>query len=405
MNSIPLGDLSIDEFLTNYWQKKPLLIRQAFPNFESPLEPDELAGLATQEGVLSRLILERGGEYPWQMRSGPFTEADFDQLSDEHWTILVQEVDRHVPAVADLFDTFNFLPGWRKDDVMVSFASKNAGVGAHIDSYDVFLLQGSGTRKWEIGEATERPAPADGGIRGQANGKRSEADPDYIPNIDVRILANFEATESWVLEPGDMLYLPPGVPHNGVSIDPCLTFSFGFLAPTRADMVGEFADWYQHRFGPTRYSDADLLERSSSGLITDNDLNRVLRLLQQSSIDRDSLAEWFGGFITRPQRGPADVEEFEGSFEDFLDDFEECGFWRRHEGVRVAAWVDGKPRLFVDGETIEDHGLDADTLTKFSESRQLTLEQAREHEALTSLLFQFTKRGWGYLLGDDQDVE
>ena len=405
MNSIPLGEFSVDDFLTNYWQKKPLLIRQAFPDFESPLEPDELAGLATQEGVLSRLILEKGGEYPWQMRSGPFTEDDFDKLGDEHWTILVQEVDRHVPAVADLFDQFQFLPGWRKDDVMVSFAAKDAGVGAHIDSYDVFLLQGSGTRKWEIGEPEGSSGPADGGIRGQADGKRSSADPDYLPNIDVRILANFTPTETFILEPGDMLYLPPGVPHNGVSIDPCLTFSFGFLAPTRAEMVGEFADWHQHRYGPTRYADPDLLEGHPSGLITDNDINRVLRLLQQVPLERDALAEWFGGFITRPQRGPADVEEFEGSFEDFLDDFEECGTWRRHEGVRIAAWIEGTPRLFVDGEVITDHGLDKETLTRVSSAREIDYAEAKQDEALPSLLYQFTQRGWGYLMGNEDDVE
>ena len=240
MNSnIPLGHLTEEDFLANYWQKKPVLIRQAFPGFESPLEPDELAGLAIQEGVLSRLILEKGGAYPWELRQGPLPEDTFDALGDANWTVLVQEVDRHVPTVADLFDRFTFLPNWRKDDVMVSFAAKDAGVGAHIDSYDVFLLQGSGKRRWEIGLPM------------------SEKDARYKEGLDIRILENFEATEVFELEPGDMLYLPPGVPHNGVAMEPCLTYSFGFLAPTRTEMVADFGDWHEAHYGPTRYADPD----------------------------------------------------------------------------------------------------------------------------------------------------
>ncbi|MCA9779483.1 MAG: cupin domain-containing protein, partial [Candidatus Eremiobacteraeota bacterium] len=207
MNSkTPLGNLTEEEFLSIYWQKKPVLIRQAFPNFESPIEPDELAGLAMQDGVLSRLILEKGGEYPWELRHGPLPDGTFESLGDSHWTVLVQEVDRHVPDVADLFDRFTFLPNWRKDDVMISFAAKDSGVGAHIDSYDVFLLQGSGRRRWEIGEALQ------------------EREARYKEGLDIRILDNFEVTETFELEPGDMLYLPPGVPHNGVSLEPCLTY-------------------------------------------------------------------------------------------------------------------------------------------------------------------------------------
>ena len=158
-SNTPLGNLTEEEFLSIYWQKKPVLIRQAFPKFESPIEPDELAGLAMQDGVLSRLILEKGGEHPWELRHGPLPEGTFESLGDSHWTVLVQEVDRHVPDVADLFDRFTFLPNWRKDDVMISFAAKDSGVGAHIDSYDVFLLQGSGPVqcRWRLSPPPQCP--------------------------------------------------------------------------------------------------------------------------------------------------------------------------------------------------------------------------------------------------------
>jgi 50S ribosomal protein L16 3-hydroxylase len=408
MNTIPLGNLSVEEFLANYWQKRPVLIKQAFPNFKSPLDPDELAGLALQDDVLSRLILEKGGDYPWQLKSGPFEESEFDALGDHHWTLLVQEVDRHVPAVADLFDRFSFLPSWRKDDVMVSFATNEAGVGAHVDSYDVFLLQGSGRRRWEVGRPAAGGGPIDGGIRasgaasgGPSQGHLSTSESDYIEGLDVRILANFEPVETYELEPGDMLYLPPGVPHNGVAIEPCLTFSFGFLAPTRAEMVAEFAHWYQENVAVTRYGDPDLLEGRHSGLITDSDLNRVLRVLQQTPTERDALARWFGTFITRPQRGPVDAEEFEGTFEEFMQDFRESQCWRRHEALRMTGWTHGSPMLFADGQEVE-HELTADQVEYLTENRTFTYSEVADREAITKVLYDFTKRGWGYFLpGED----
>lgn len=412
MTSTPLGSVSIEEFLSKYWQKKPLLIRQAFPGFESPLEPDELAGLALQDNVLSRLILEKGGDYPWQLKQGPLSEADFENLGEHHWTVLVQEVDKHVPAVADLFDQFQFLPNWRKDDVMVSFATHDAGVGAHTDSYDVFLLQGSGRRRWEIGApAAGKLGPADGGIRasgaasgGPAGGQLDTQEHDYVPGLDVRMLANFEATEVFELEPGDMLYLPPGVPHNGVAIEPCLTFSFGFLAPTRADIVGEFSDWQKSRHGAIRYRDEDLTSASSPGLITADDLRRVVTLMTESSIDQQELAEWFGQFITRPQRAPAETEEFEGRYQDFVADFVDCEIWRRHEGVRAAAWVEGKVRLFFDGEAVEQN-LDAARATALAAQREIAYLDVADQDDVLQLLYNFTCRGWGYLLPAEDDED
>ena len=373
MSSLPLGEMTAETFLAEYWQKKPLLIRQAFPGFESPLEPDELAGLACQEGVLSRMIQEKGGDYPWQMRPGPFEGEDFDALGDSHWTILVQEVDRHVPAVADLFDAFSFLPDWRKDDVMISFASKDTGVGAHTDSYDVFLLQGSGRRRWEIGPV---------------------GNYSYIPDLDIRMIADFEPSEVYELEAGDMLYLPPGVPHNGVSLEPCLTYSFGFLAPTRSEIITELSDWIAQKSGAARYGDPDR-ELGASGLIGQADVDRLRDLIKDMPLQTEDLAEWFGGFITRPQRMPADVEEFEGTFEDFVVDFQGCAEWRRHEGVRIAGWCGGsKARLFADGESWDE--LPAKVVEAFSGRRTWTYEDAQADQSLLKLIYEFTQKGWGY---------
>ncbi len=385
MSRIPLGELTAEAFLSEYWQKKPLLIRQAFPDFVSPLEPDELAGLACRPDVLSRLILEKGGEYPWQARQGPFHEDDFAKLGDSHWTVLVQEVDRHVPAVADLFDVFDFVPHWRKDDVMVSFAAKDAGVGPHIDSYDVFLLQGSGRRRWEIGPAGNDYRDREG--------------------LDIRMLENFEPTEVFDLEPGDMLYLPPGFPHNGVALEPCLTFSFGFLAPSRAEALRDFAHWYEDKHGVIRFSDPDLFEDNQPGLIDESDINRLIRLIREVPLETSDLAEWFGGFITQPQRGIVDTVIFEGSPEDFRADFEASGAWRRHEGIRIAGWAgEGKKYLFVDGE-IWPEELSKKLIETVTAKRTFGFEQALADEALFALLYAFTQRGWGYFPSEDDSED
>jgi 50S ribosomal protein L16 3-hydroxylase len=202
--SIPetlLGDLTPEAFLRDYWQKKPLLIRGALPDFVTPVAPDELAGLACEDDVTARLILEQGGDYPWQMRFGPFDEDDFAALPETHWTLLVQEVDRLVPEVADLLDAFRFLPNWRIDDVQISYAPPHGNAGAHLDNYDVFLLQGMGRRRWQI---SSTPIPEDEEV--------------YVEDVDVRILQDFEPDEEWIVEPGDLLYLPPRLRRIGTAL-------------------------------------------------------------------------------------------------------------------------------------------------------------------------------------------
>ncbi|WP_279293382.1 cupin domain-containing protein, partial [Pseudomonas aeruginosa] len=146
-----LGGLTAAEFLRDYWQRKPLLVRQAIPDFESPLSADELAGLSLEESVESRIVLEHG-KTPWEMRRGPFQEEDYQHLPEQDWTLLVQAVDQFVPEVAQLLEQFRFLPSWRIDDVMISYAAPGGGVGPHFDNYDVFLLQGHGRRRWKVGQ-------------------------------------------------------------------------------------------------------------------------------------------------------------------------------------------------------------------------------------------------------------
>ncbi|GIV58605.1 MAG: cupin [Rhodothermaceae bacterium] len=298
MPDAPLGGLTPAAFLREYWQKKPLLIRGALPGFTSPIRPNDLAALACDDDVEARLVLEQGGAYPWELRLGPFTPDDFRSLPPSHWTLLVQEVDRHVPAVAELRDRFRFLPNWRIDDVMVSFATEGGGVGPHIDNYDVFLIQGLGRRRWRIGH-------------------EPVLEEHLVPDLDVRILADFAPDAEWVLEPGDLLYLPPRIAHEGVALEPCMTFSVGFRAPSHAELVAGFLEDRLASLDPNlRYGDPDLTPPIHPGMIGPEARAYVRNVLRALVRDDDALDAWFGRFITTLKRGPA--------YDVYLDD-EEAG--------------------------------------------------------------------------------
>ncbi|HEX7768542.1 MAG TPA: cupin domain-containing protein, partial [Dokdonella sp.] len=213
--SRPLG-MTPARFLREHWQKRPLLVRGAFPAFEPPLRPEDLAGLACEELALSRIVVGDARRDRWNVRNGPFAESDFAKLPKSHWTLLVQDVDKWDADVAALPGHFGFLPGWRIDDVMVSYAEDGGSVGAHVDQYDVFLLQGLGRRHWMI--STDPAAPR-----------------AFRDDVELKLLSTFTPTHDWVLEPGDMLYLPPGVPHHGVARGACMTFSIGMRAPSQAE--------------------------------------------------------------------------------------------------------------------------------------------------------------------------
>ncbi len=244
-NEHVLGDLSVETFLRDYWQKKPVLIRGAFPDFESPLLPEELAGLACEADAPSRLIVEHGEERDWQLRMGPFSEEDFAALPEEGYSLLVTDCEKLIPELMDIVERFRFVPDWRIDDLMVSYAPPGGSVGAHIDDYDVFLLQGRGRRRWQIENPPVHTA--------------------YREGLDVRILTDFSPTDEWVLEPGDMLYLPPGIPHHGVALDDCMTYSVGFRAPTQADLVGGVCDRLATLAPEARYTDPDLAPGENPG--------------------------------------------------------------------------------------------------------------------------------------------
>ena len=277
-----LDNFDAEAFLRDCWQKKPLLMRNAWVEWSNPLDPDDLAGLACEEGVEARLV-ERAGN-AWSVEHGAFPEERLESLSRSNWTLLVQAVDQFIPAVAALVEPFRFVPDWRIDDVMVSLAADGGGVGPHFDQYDVFLVQGLGRRRWRIG-------PMCG------------ATSALMPHDELRLLAGFEAVEEHVLEPGDILYVPPGVAHDGIAeSDDCMTYSIGFRAPARSELLSHFCDHVVDSLvDDDRYADPDLHRQDNPGEIAPAALARLQAMVTEAMQDRDTFARWFGAYVTTPK--------------------------------------------------------------------------------------------------------
>lgn len=272
----------LDHFLANYWQKQPLLIRNPWGDWHNPLEPDELAGLACEDDIESRLVIGNDGNRT--MENGPFAEDRFAGLGTGPWTLLVQALDHHVPDVAELIAPFRFVPNWRIDDVMVSYATDGGGVGSHYDNYDVFLVQGLGQRRWRVGPKCDSRTP-------------------LLPHDDLRLVAEFEATDEWVLNPGDILYVPPCYAHDGVAVgDDCMTYSIGFRAPSRSELIEGWAEHLAAQFADEeRYTDPDLALQAQPGEITAAAIARLHDIVLEAISDRAGFARWFGQHNSTPK--------------------------------------------------------------------------------------------------------
>lgn len=339
-----LAHFDVDAFLRDYWQKRPLLIRNPWDEWRNPLDPDELAGLACEEGVESRLISRNGIRLA--MESGPLPEQRFGELGKDPWTLLVQAVDHHVPEVAALIAPFRFVPDWRIDDVMVSYAVTEGGVGPHFDQYDVFLIQGLGTRRWRTGQVCDSATP-------------------LLPHEDLRLIADFEVADEWVLEPGDILYVPPGFAHDGVATsDDCMTYSIGFRAPSRAELVEGWCDALVDAApDEDRYADPDLTRQANPGEIGTAAIDRMHAMVIESLSDRDAFARWLGRHISVPKYPDMDWRPDEQLSQDAVGDLIADGAELSRNPASRFSFIrnaDGTVLLFVDGEVYECAGDTAD---------------------------------------------
>jgi 50S ribosomal protein L16 3-hydroxylase len=280
-----LGHLSPAAFLRDYWHRRPLLVRQALPGFAGIVGRDRFLELATRSDATSRLVIHHPARRRkrWERHDGPFAGLDISMLPRSHWTLLVHGVESLLPGGWDLLRAFSFMPLARIDDLMISYAADGGSVGPHDDLYDVFLLQGPGRRRWQVSTRGDRALDPDAGIK---------------------VLANFAPEEEWVLEPGDMLYLPPGVAHYGVADGPCFTYSIGFVAPTHAELIRSFLGYLGEAVAAgtdpdARYADAGLRLQKDPLAVSDAMVDQVASVLKDIDWDRTVVSDFVGRFLTR----------------------------------------------------------------------------------------------------------
>ena len=387
--------LTQQQFLEQYWQKKPLLIRQAYTDFESPITPDELAGLACEPEIESRLIEEHGQDKNWQVTAGPLFEADFERLPATHWTMLVQDVDKHLPELQYLLDPFRFIPDWRRDDLMISYAPQHGTVGPHTDSYDVFLLQAMGTRRWQVSTDPVHNAK-------------------LIDDLELQVLADFTPDQTWDLMPGDMLYLPPHFAHHGVALNDCMTFSIGFRAPSSADLMDAVTNTIIERgLGANRYCDLDLRTGDNSNEIDSAAVKRLKQLLHDTIDNAEpALAETLGKLVTETKSTltalALQTSTDRPSVDEINAEFKQGNSLQRSPYHRFA-WMkdDSKAQLFMAGEVYSAEATSIDDIILLAEQTTLNQkdwEQLNKNENSTTILCQLiAEGGWFWSLAKEAD--
>lgn len=363
-----LGNISVKEFLTTYWHKKPLLIRQAIPDFKPPVTKKDLFAMAKDEDVESRLITI--DQAHWQVDHGPFDKLP--SVKKNNWTLLVQGVNLYSEQANALMEQFRFIPDTRLDDLMISYATDQGGVGPHFDSYDVFLLQAHGQRRWRIS---------------------NQKDLTLIEGVPLKILKHFEQTEEFILNPGDMLYLPPQYAHDGVALGECMTYSIGFRAPTYQELGEEFLHYMADSIElPGRYADPKLKETAHPAEIQDDMLKQLAKIIANIQFGEEDMQLFLGRYLSEPKSNV-----FFHTENNALD--EEAFFETADEkGIRLSV----KSRilykgdyLFINGEDLSIPEEDHDLLVNFANTHQLTSEQIQAASPdLLETLFQWYQDGW-----------
>ena len=362
-----LGGLSPETFMRRYWEKKPLLIRGAIPGFTPLLDRTELVDLAAQDDVESRLVVQARADKQgkWRLKHGPFTRKSLPPFKTPGWTVLVQGVDLHDERVHQLMQQFRFVPDARLDDLMISYATDGGGVGPHFDSYDVFLLQAHGRRRWRIGR---------------------QKDLSLVPDMPVKILANFVPEQEFVLEPGDMLYLPPHWAHDGIAEGDCMTYSIGFRSPSKGEMARELlqclAEQAADEAGPAIYRDPDQPAVASSAEIPAGMVAFAQDALQAALKDPLALQRSLGEVLTEPK---AHVW-FQGG-----QTFEGGGV-RLDRRTRMMFDV---KHIFINGESFRAAGGDAKRMRVLADTRELAASEVNKLSApAQELLTQWCEDGW-----------
>ena len=376
-------NLSAERFIAEYWQRKPVLFRAAFPAFDNPLPADELAGLACDENASSRLIIESRGARPWELRQGPLEPDVFDWLGQEGWSLLVTDLEKILPDFRDALEPFRFIPDWRIDDLMASFAPPGGSVGAHYDEYDVFLLQVEGRRRWLTG-----PEPPGGYV--------------LVEGVDIKVIDQPTFDADHVLEPGDMLYVPPRWAHHGIALDPCITWSIGFRAPQQSELISAWADTCaSERTAEQLYTDPDFSPPSHPGEITAEARAR-LRDTVMSALQNDSQFDAFiGQFLTDRA---ADFETQASHFDrEQLKRIARAGRGiERHPAIRFAFFdVEDHATLFAGGLAFTTHPGAARAVCQSVRWQGESLDRLLDEDGAVELLIALGALGFVEEMADD----
>ena len=374
-----LGNLSPQQFMQRHWQKKPLLIRKALPGFKPLLSRAELFALAGQDAVESRLVqrevtsetkVAKGSKRlpEWSMDQGPFQRRALPALAVPNWTLLVQGMDLHSAAIRQLMDQFRFVPDARLDDVMISFATDGGGVGPHFDSYDVFLLQAAGTRRWTIGQ---------------------QKNLDLVEGVPLKILKNFEPEQSFDLEPGDMLYLPPRYAHDGVALGECMTYSIGFRAPREGELAQELLQRLSDETGSADklYRDAKQPAVASAAEIPTALLEFAFTAVQKALDNPLALVQVLGEHLTEPK-----AQVWFEALQEPHESLDADATVQLHQRSRML-YAGG--HIFLNGESFEAPGRDLGLMQELANQRQLPAKSVRRLSAgAQSLLMEWLNNGW-----------
>ena len=368
-----LGGISPQVFMKRYWQKKPLLARQAVPGFKPLLDRAQLFDLAANEDAQTRMVIQVPGSQPgWRFKHGPFQRRALPPLKQPGWTILVQGVDLHHDRVHDLMNQFRFVPDARLDDLMISFATDGGGVGPHYDSYDVFLLQAQGQRRWRIGR---------------------QKDLSLQPDVPLKILANFEPEAEYVLEPGDLLYLPPRYAHDGIAVGECMTYSVGFRIPNRAELARELlqrlAEEAEDEVGVSLYRDPDQPAVDQPAEIPPRMLEFAQNALQDALQDSRALARGLGEYLTEPKPNvwfeARSVPASDGQT------LKTCGI----QLDRRTRMMFDVHHVFINGESFSASGRDATLMRALANDRVLSgRDVAKLSTQALELLTSWCAAGW-----------
>jgi 50S ribosomal protein L16 3-hydroxylase len=357
-----LGGLTPAEFLSDYWHKKPLLIKNAIPNFTGLLSPEELAGLACEDEVQSRIVEEINGQ--WHASHGPFDDEDFAKLPEKpdpkhRWTLLVQTVNHYLPEARELLQQFDFIPHARLDDLMVSYAPDGGGVGPHFDSYDVFLVQGQGKRLWRVSE---------------------QSDLELIEGAPLRILKNFDTAQEWLLEAGDMLYLPPQLAHWGIAVSDgkvdCMTYSIGFRAPKNQELATEFLGYMQDKLNQEQltitgmYEDSDLSLQEHAAEISTGMVTKVAEILKKIQWSNNDVTDFLGSYLSEPKPDVVFDANKKISLSNFNKNLAKSGITL---DLKSQMLFTGNT-FYLNGEAVTFTGESAQMLTKLADLRALSVD-------------------------------